>query len=128
MNATDLQRAAGKRVGVEFILMGFDQQAEIRRYAFQRIAAEEPMEITVDVDMALLPAYGIRIQELPLLCRELLEQRFEEGHRALTLTEAEMRAHAEKRAAAEREAAERRRRPRKSAQQDAERSRHAAAP
>lgn len=112
MDASEFQREPARRVMVDFILMGFDQEAGVRRYAFHRIADATRTDITVGVDLALLPVYGIRIQELPLLCRELLERRFESDDRALTLTEVEMRVHAEKRAAAQ-EAAERRRKPRR---------------
>jgi hypothetical protein len=58
------------------------------------------------VDLALIPGYGIRIQDLPLLCRELLQQRVESDEiSALTFTEQDMRGLAERRAT-EREKAE----------------------
>jgi hypothetical protein len=56
--------------------------------------------------LALIPNYGIRIQDLPLLCRELLQKRVESSEiSALTFTEHEMRAHAEKFAAEREESA-----------------------
>lgn len=78
-----------------FVLTGFDQEAGIRMYAFERTGAGINAEFTVGVELGLITAYGIRIQELPLLCRELLERRAESGEaRSLTFTEAEMRTHA----------------------------------
>lgn len=53
--------------------------------------------------------YGIRIQELPLLCRSLLDRRhIEDSTRAFIYTEAEMCAWASERAAASEEAARKR--------------------
>ncbi len=76
---------------MQFILLGFDQRAKIRRYAFQGIADRTRTEFTVGVDLSLLPRYGIHMQELPLLCRELLERRGAAADgRALTFTEEEM--------------------------------------
>ena len=63
------------------------------------------------MDLALIPGYGIRIQDLPLLCRELLQQRVEPDEvSALTFTEQDMRSLAERRAT-EREKAEQRKKP-----------------
>lgn len=76
---------------MQFILLGFDQRAEIRRYAFQGIVDRTRTEFTVRVDLSLIPRYGIHMQDLPLLCRELLERRGEAAEkRALTFTEEEM--------------------------------------
>jgi len=62
------------------------------------------------VDLALIPGYGIRIQD-PLLCRELLQQRVEPDEiSAVTFTEQDIRSHAERRAT-EREEAEHRKKP-----------------
>jgi hypothetical protein len=64
---------------VRFNLMGFDQAAGVRLYAFQGDADGIRTDYTVGVDLALTASHGIRIQELPLLCRELLERQVE-GH------------------------------------------------
>lgn len=97
-------REAGSKT--EFHLTGFTQEAGVRTYTFEGRSAAERVSYTVQVDLALIPAYGIRIQELPLLCREFLEQRTEpEDIHALIFTEQQMRGHAQ-RLAATREAAE----------------------
>ncbi len=81
---------------MQFIMMGFDQDAGVRLYAFRGIADGTRTNFTVGVELALIPRYGIHIQELPLLCRELLErqEKPEEKH-TITLTESEMRRHAD---------------------------------
>ncbi|MGH9695156.1 MAG: hypothetical protein ACRD5Z_13480, partial [Bryobacteraceae bacterium] len=67
-----------------------------RVFAFEGTAADRTRnEYTVRADLALTRKYGIRVQELPLLCRGLLE-RGGEGEQAstVTFTEEEMRLHA----------------------------------
>jgi hypothetical protein len=94
---------------MQFVMMGFDQDAGLRQYAFQGIAGGTRAGFTVEVELALLPSYGIRIQELPMLCRELLERRGEvdEKH-SLTFTETEMRVYADSCATAREAAAQKR--------------------
>jgi hypothetical protein len=76
--------------------VGFDQRAGVRLYKFQGTAEGMRANFTVEVDMALIPGFGIQIQDLPTLCRDLLEQQVEgQELRALTLTGKEMRAHAD---------------------------------
>lgn len=95
---------------MQFILMGFDQDAGVRQYAFRGIAGGARADFTVGVELALIPSYGIRIQELPLLCRGLLERRVEgEEQRTLTFTEKEMRIYADNCATAREAAAEKKR-------------------
>ncbi|MFB3779808.1 MAG: hypothetical protein ACE141_19465 [Bryobacteraceae bacterium] len=80
---------------MQFILTGFDQEAQFRSYAFMGIENRTRVKFTVGVDLALIPRYGIRMQELPLLCRRLLDRRGEADEtRALTFTEEEMSVHA----------------------------------
>ena len=94
MNTSESESVMGSNV--RFTLMGFDQNANLRRYAFQGNVAGVRTAVTVAVDLALVLRFGIRIQELPLLCRELLERQVEgQEKRALTLTEKEMRTQAE---------------------------------
>jgi hypothetical protein len=105
------ERKPDKVVKTQFILTGFNQTAGIRIYAFEAIGDGRRIDYTVEVDLALIPGYGIRIQELPLLCRDLLQQRVEPDElSALTFTEQHMRSHAQRRAAA-REEAEQRKKP-----------------
>ena len=102
------ERKLDKVVKTQFILTGFSQTAGIRMYAFEGVGVGRRIAYTVGVDLALIPVYGIRIQDLPLLCRELLQQQVEtEEILALTFTEQEMRNLAEKRASAREEAAQR---------------------
>lgn len=94
---------------MRFILTGFTQNTGFRVFTFEGIAADQTRtRFVVDTDLALTRRYGIRLQELPLLCRELLE-RCDEGEqaRAFTFTEAEMVAHASS-CAAEQEVRQRR--------------------
>jgi hypothetical protein len=99
---------------MQFLLTGFREDVGFRVFAFQGVAADQTRSaFWVRADIALIRRYGIRVQELPLLCRGLLEARMEgENAHALTFTEEDMRAHAGN-CAAEREAAQRRRPSRK---------------
>jgi hypothetical protein len=97
----------------QFILTGFTQTAGKRMYAFETRVEGRRIANTVEVDLALIPGYGIRIQDLPLLCRELLEQRTEPDEiSAFVFTELQMRSHAEKLASAREAAEQRRKQPR----------------
>jgi hypothetical protein len=92
---------------MQFILTGFTQDLGCRVFAFEGIALDRiRTAFTVRADLALIRRYGIQIQELPLLCRTLLERRDEASEaQALTFTEEEMRTCATARAAAKDEAA-----------------------
>lgn len=96
MNTTEREPVRSARV--RFALMGFDQDAAIRQYAFQGMTDGIHTNFTVGVNLALIPSFGIHIQELPLLCRKLLERQVEgqENH-ALTVGEGEMRVYADDR-------------------------------
>jgi hypothetical protein len=89
----------------QFFLSGFTQTAGIRIYAFQGRIEARRIDYTVEVDLALIPGFGIRIQDLPLLCRELLQQAQPDEINALVFTEQRMRSHAEKLSLAREEAA-----------------------
>ena len=99
---------------MSFILTGFRQDLGFRVFAFERNdAARGRMAFTVRADLGLIRRYDIRVQELPLLCRSLLERReATEDTRAMTFTEDEMRACADSRTAAKAEAARKRKPPR----------------
>lgn len=94
---------------LQFIIRGFSQVVGLRVFAFEGIAADHTRALfTVSADLSLTRRYGIRLQELPLLCRAVLEQCHDGGEkRAFAYTEAEMRLHAG--AAAAREQAARQR-------------------
>jgi hypothetical protein len=84
-------------VRTQYVLTGFTQAAGIRTYAFESRVDARWIACTVAVDLALIPGYGIRIQDLPLLCRELLQHQAKpEEIGPFFFTEQEMRSHAEK--------------------------------
>lgn len=88
-------------------LVGFTHDDGYRVFSFERRGDDNVRTTcTVRADLALARAYGIQVQELPLLCRGLLD-RCEEGSeiQSLTFTEGEMRACAEERAAVREQAA-----------------------
>ena len=60
---------------MQFVLVGFTQDAGFRVFAFEGIGEDRTRtKFTVRADLALIRAYEIRVQELPLLCRGLLER------------------------------------------------------
>ena len=91
---------------MEFVLTGFRQDANIRRFAFQRVATDHSRtEFTVSADMTLLVKYKIPLQELPLLCRALLEDQNDTGPaKSVTFTETDMQGYALRRTTAKDEA------------------------
>ncbi len=102
---------------MQFVLTGFTQDLGCRVFAFEGVAADRiRTAFTVRADLALIRRYGIQIQELPLLCRSVLERR-DEGNemQAFIFSEDEMRTWATARAAAKDEAAHRRKPPRRPA-------------
>jgi hypothetical protein len=97
---------------VQFVFTGFSQEVEFRVFAFERIGEGQiRTKFSVRTELALLRKYGIRLQELPLMCRGILERRDEgEVNFTTTFTEAEMSVYAKDLAAARQTAAEKRRR------------------
>ena len=54
---------------MRFLLTGFSQTANVRRYTFQGVTPDQTrQEVTIGVDLNLIRQYGISLQELPLLC------------------------------------------------------------
>jgi hypothetical protein len=84
-----------------FILTGFKQDAGFRVFAFEGIASDKSrVNFTVRADLALSRRFGIRMQELPLLCRGLLDQIGEAAKdHAITFSEERMKQHADRCAA-----------------------------
>jgi len=100
----------------QFTLRGFSQTGGIRIYTFEGTGGGRRANYTVGVDLALIPRYGIRIQDLPLLCQELLQQRLEPDEiSSATFTEQDMRSLAEKRATEREQAEQRKKQPRRPA-------------
>ena len=60
---------------MQFVLVGFTQDAGFRVFAFEGVGEDRTRtKYTVRADLALIRGYEIRVQELPLLCRGLLER------------------------------------------------------
>ena len=99
---------------MNFILTGFTEDTGFRVFAFQGIGANGTrLDYTVKANLGLSRVYGIRLQELPLLCRGVLDRLAEGAEaRTVTFTEEGMRLHADTRAA-ERDAARNRKPPRR---------------
>ena len=91
---------------MDFVLTGFRQEANVRRFAFQRVADDHSRtEFTVSADMLLLAKHKIPLQELPLLCRALLEDQQQTGPaKAVVFTETDMLVYVNRRSAAKDEA------------------------
>ena len=96
---------------MQFMITGFSEIEGARQFAFDGIAEDKRRRpFTVTADLALARRYGIRLQELPLLCRAVLEQYYDGGeHRSFAFTEDKMRLYAL--AAAERQQAAKNRKP-----------------
>jgi hypothetical protein len=64
-----------KGTKMQYILTGFTHEVGFRVFAFEGIREDRVrMAYVVRADLALTRKYGIRMQELPLLCRKVLEQ------------------------------------------------------
>jgi hypothetical protein len=85
---------------MKFVLTGFCQNENIRRYSFQGIATGgRRTDWNVGVDLTMLQRHGIPLQEAPLLCSEVLAS--QAGHdqaQSLMISDSHMRARAEQRA------------------------------
>lgn len=81
---------------MQFILVGFKQDTGSRVFTFELTGADKVRtEFMIRADLALAQKHGIRLQDLPLLCRGLLERGGEEEkNRPTVFTEDEMRVHA----------------------------------
>ena len=100
---------------MRYILTGFSQDMGFRVFAFERVGEDGiRTEHAVRADLALIRRYDIRMQELPLLCRSLLERREDTAEtRTVTFTEEEMCLHAKDCSAARAAAAQKRKPPRR---------------
>jgi hypothetical protein len=80
---------------MQFTLTGFTHNAGFRVFAFEGIGEDRVrLPYSVKADMALARKYGIRVQELPLLCREVLERGTGADGKACTYLECDMSIHA----------------------------------
>lgn len=92
---------------MNFVLKGFTQDTAFRVFEFDCVGPSQPRtQFTVRADLDLSRRYGIAVQELPLLCRSVLETREESEERAFTFTEEKMVVHMKDCAAAKELAAQ----------------------
>jgi hypothetical protein len=100
---------------LEVTFTGFHQTQNVRRYQFQVVDLQRRrLDFSIDADLDLMRRYNLSIQEMPLLCRRLLETQLT-GQESFEATaqifgETEMRQLADHRNAAK-QALEQRRRP-----------------
>lgn len=82
-------------IKLQYVLVDFVQTRGRREFHFEGVAADQTrtrFSVTADLDLAR--RYGISLQELPLLCRMVLDQRApNDERRAFLYTEEEMRQH-----------------------------------
>ncbi len=100
---------------MQFTLTGFKQDLGFRVFTFDRVAEDRTRTpCSIRADLALVRTYGIRVQELPLLCRDFLEEN-DHGVQlsGVVFPEATMRSHADHLTAARTAAAEKRKHPRR---------------
>jgi hypothetical protein len=76
----------------QFTLTGFRESTGYRVFQFEGIAPDRTRTpYTVRADLAMARRYGIRLQELPLLCRGVLDRRDEAANNhSLTYSEEDM--------------------------------------
>ena len=76
---------------MQYILTGFNHETGYRVFVFESVDDRVRTAYRVKADLALARKHGIAVQELPLLCRTLLETRAKgENQRAYTYGEADM--------------------------------------
>ena len=78
---------------MQFILTGFSQEPGARVFAFEGVLEDRSRAtFTVRADLALALKHGIPLQDLPLLCRGVLEKQYEgRPERSFAFTEEDMR-------------------------------------
>lgn len=86
---------------MHIILTGFSQDMGFRVFAFECVGEDKVRTgYKVRADLLLVRKYGILMQELPLLCRRILERRQDGDQQQMyTFTEADMCIQADLRAA-----------------------------
>lgn len=95
---------------MDYVFIGFRQTDGVRHYGFQGVAAGQPRtRVIIDADVNLLRKHSIALQDVPLMCRRLLESSDGSGDRRLLFTEEQMCRHADQQAAIKEAAATKRR-------------------
>jgi len=82
---------------MHYTLTGFTHDSGVRVFAFEGVGEDRlRTDYKVRADLVLTRKYGIRIQELPLLCRAILDRSDgTDPQRVFTYTEADMSLRAE---------------------------------
>ncbi|MGH9632066.1 MAG: hypothetical protein ACRD7E_27495 [Bryobacteraceae bacterium] len=82
---------------MQYFITGITHDMGFRVFSFEGIGEDRVRtEFKVRADLALIRKYGIRVQELPLLCRGILEGRNEDEElQTFTYTESDMLRNAE---------------------------------
>jgi hypothetical protein len=90
---------------MKFVLAGFGQTGNVRRYSFEGIADDKRtrVQFSVAVDLTLLHKHRIPLQDVPLLCCLFLSSRAQSGNlreldsseREFTFPEQEILLHAD---------------------------------
>ena len=101
MNRIRPKRKHDRKIAAEqnpqFTLNGFRQVTGFRVFSFDRRVKDGPHEtFTVETDLELIHRYRIPLQELPSLCKEVLEQHHHGGEqRVFSLDQDAMRRYAD---------------------------------
>jgi hypothetical protein len=84
-----------------YVLAGFSQHGDVRRYSFQGVADDRSRtQFAVTANVQTARKFNIKVQELPLLCAQLLESTAPTQAQSIVLSEKDMRNHAALAAAA----------------------------
>jgi hypothetical protein len=83
------------KASMRYVLTGFTHSTGFRVFAFDGVTEHwVRTSYSVRADLALSRKHGIHMQELPLLCRAVLDRRSEgDDQRAFTFTEDDMTIH-----------------------------------
>jgi hypothetical protein len=102
------RECAREGANVEFVLAGFRQFEAVRQFYFDAVGADRTRRrVSVDADLDLVRRYRIPVQELPLLCRRLLDARAKAE--SITFTESDIAQYSRERTAASKALLDRRR-------------------
>jgi hypothetical protein len=75
----------------QFVLKGFQHLKGFRVFAFDAIDSDRKRtQLTVRTDLAMSSRYGIPLQDLPMLCLRVLEQREQIDQKDFVFTEEDM--------------------------------------
>lgn len=87
-----------------FVLTGTSHGSNARQFTFELAKGPLRSRVTVVADLALVHKYQIPLQELPLLCLQLVEACFDPQAEVLSFSEQAMSEYADRRAVAKADA------------------------